>query len=64
MSNLFDLITLQSALDFAAGEWRKDLQYNPSLNGNARIQLKRKIESLKRQSVEIDKLIEEEIQNG
>lgn len=64
MSNLFDLITLQSALDFAAGEWRKDLQHNPSLNGNARIQLKRKIESLKRQSVEIDKLIEEEIQNG
>lgn len=64
MSNLFDLITLQSALDFTAGEWRKDLQHNPSLNGSARIQLKRKIESLKRQSVEIDKLIEEKIQNG
>ena len=63
MSNLFDLITLQSALDFAVSEWRKDLQHNPSLNGNARIQLKRKIESLERQSAELDKLIEEEIQN-
>lgn len=64
MSNLFDLTTLKSALDFTAREWRIELQYNPSLNGNARIQLKRKIESLERQSVEIDKLIEEEIQNG
>ena len=64
MSKLFDLVTAQMAFDFATSEWRKDLQHNPSLNGNARIQLKRKIESLKRQSVEIDKLIEEEIQNG
>ena len=64
MSKLFDLVTAQMAFDFAVSEWRKDLQHNPSLNGNARIQLKRKIESLKRQSVEIDKLIEEEIQNG
>lgn len=64
MSKIFDLITIQSALVFTAGEWRKDLKYNPSLNGNARIQLKKKIEVLKRQSDEMDKLIEEEIQNG
>ena len=64
MSKIFDLITIQSALVFAAGEWRKDLQHNPALNGNARIQLKKKIEVLERQSAKMDKLIEGEIQNG
>lgn len=64
MSKIFDLITIQSALVFTAKEWRKDLQHNPALNGNARVQLKKKIEVLKRQSDEMDKLIEEEIQNG
>lgn len=64
MSKIFDLITIQSALVFTAGEWRKDYQHNPSLNGNARIQLKKKIEVLERQSAKMDKLIEEEIQNG
>lgn len=63
MSNLFDLITIQSAFVFAAGEWRKDLQHNPSLNGSARIHLKRKIEVLERQSAELDKLIMEGIIN-
>lgn len=64
MSKIFDLITIQSALVFAAGEWRKDLQHNPSLNGNARIQLKKKIEVLERQSAKMDKLMMEEILNG
>lgn len=64
MSKIFDLITIQSALVFAAGEWRKDLQHNPSLNGSARIHLKKKIEVLEYQSAKMDKLIEEEIQNG
>lgn len=64
MSKIFDLITIQSALVFTAGEWRKDLQHNPALNGNARIQLKKKIEVLEHQSAKMDKLIEEEIQNG
>lgn len=64
MSKLFDLVTAQMAFNFAVSEWRKDLQRNPSLNGNARIQLKRKIESLNRQSAELDKLIVEEILNG
>lgn len=61
MSKLFDLITAQMAFDFAASEWRKQLQYSPELNGNARIQLKKRIESMERQSAELDKLIEEEI---
>lgn len=64
MSKLFDLVTTQMAFDFAASEWRKQLQYSPELNGNARIQLKKRIESMERQSAELDKLIEEEIQNG
>lgn len=64
MSKIFDLITIQSALVFTAGEWRKDLQHNPALNGNGRIQLKKKIEVLERQSAKMDKLIEGEIQNG
>lgn len=64
MSNLFDLITLQSALVFTAEEWRKDLKHNPTLNGNSRIQLKKKIEVLERQSEKMDKLILEEIANG
>lgn len=64
MSKLFDLVTAQMAFDFAASEWRKQLQYSPELNGNARIQLKKRIESMERQSAELDKLIEEEIQNG
>lgn len=64
MSKTFDLITIQSALVFAVKEWRIELQYNPALNGNARIQLKKKIEVLERQSAKMDKLIEEEIQNG
>lgn len=61
MSKLFDLVTAQMAFDFAASEWRKQLQYSPELNGNARIQLKKRIESMERQTVELDKLIEEEI---
>ncbi len=61
MSKLFDLVTAQMAFDFAASEWRKQLQYSPELNGNARIQLKKRIESMERQSAELDKLIEEEI---
>lgn len=61
MSKLFDLITAQMAFDFAASEWRKQLQYSPELNGNARIQLKKRIGSMERQSAELDKLIEEEI---
>lgn len=64
MSKLFDLVMAQMAFDFAASEWRKQLQYSPELNGNARIQLKKRIESMERQSAELDKLIEEEIQNG
>lgn len=61
MSKLFDLVTAQMAFDFAASEWRKQLQYSPELNGNARIQLKKRIESMERQTVELDKLIEEKI---
>lgn len=64
MPEIFDLITIQSALVFTAEEWRKDLQHNPALNGNARIQLKKKIEVLERQSEKMDKLIMEEIVNG
>lgn len=63
MSQIFDLITIQSALVFAVREWRKDLQHNPSLNCSARIHLKRKIEVLERQSEKMDKLIIEEIAN-
>lgn len=61
MSKLFDLVTAQMAFDFAASEWRKQLQYSPEINGNSRIQLKKRIESMERQSAELDKLIEEEI---
>lgn len=64
MSKLFDLVMAQMAFDFAASEWRKQLQYSPTINGNSRIQLKKQIESMERQSAELDKLIEEEIQNG
>lgn len=61
MSKLFDLITAQMAFDFAASEWREQLQHSPTLNGNSRIQLRKRIESMERQSAELDKLIEEEI---
>ena len=63
MSKLFDLVTAQMAFDFAVSEWRKDLQHNPSLNDNARIQHQKRIESMERQSAELDKLIVEEILN-
>lgn len=63
MSKLFDLVTAQMAFDFAVSEWRKQLQYSPTLNGNSRIQLKKRIESMERQSAELDKLIVEEILN-
>lgn len=61
MSKLFSLLTAQKAIEFAVKEWRKDLKYNPSLNGNSRIKILREIQELETQCAELEEKIREEI---